>query len=47
MKKRLTSLIAFFALALEISTGAAIVNNTFIKSHKKIERGKDIEDPKL
>jgi hydroxymethylglutaryl-CoA reductase len=49
MKKRLAGLIASFALALEASTDAAIVNNTFTKSHERMGRGKDTRagDPKL
>ncbi|PYI25492.1 substrate-binding domain of hmg-CoA reductase [Aspergillus indologenus CBS 114.80] len=37
-KWRLAGLIASFALALEISTGAAIANNTFSESHQRLAR---------
>jgi NADP-dependent 3-hydroxy-3-methylglutaryl-CoA reductase len=40
MKRRLAGLIAAFALALDISTSAAIANDTFTGSHKRLARGK-------
>ncbi|KAJ5158874.1 uncharacterized protein N7500_008525 [Penicillium coprophilum] len=47
MKFRLAGLIAAFALALEISTGAAGANNTFTKSHERLARVKQGNDSKL
>lgn len=40
MKKRLAGLIAAFALALDVSTSAAIANGTFTRSHERLARGK-------
>ncbi|KAJ5291831.1 substrate-binding domain of hmg-CoA reductase [Penicillium angulare] len=40
-KGQLAGLIASFALALDISTGAALTNNTFSESHGRLARGVD------
>ncbi|CAG7939305.1 unnamed protein product [Penicillium olsonii] len=40
-KEQLAGLIASFALALEISTGAAVASNTFSESHQRLARGVD------
>jgi hydroxymethylglutaryl-CoA reductase len=46
MKRRLAGLIAAFAIALDVSTSAAIVNNTFTQSHRRLARGKIEENGK-
>jgi len=38
-KKRLAGTIASFALALDISTSAAVATNTFAESHQRLARG--------
>ncbi|KAH7108750.1 hydroxymethylglutaryl-CoA reductase [Dendryphion nanum] len=43
MKKRLAGLVACFALALDLSTVAAIANGTFTQSHERLARGKVFE----
>ncbi|KAM0363045.1 hypothetical protein ACHAO7_010946 [Fusarium culmorum] len=40
-KQRLASLIAAFALALDLSTSAAITNDTFTASHMRLGRGQE------
>ncbi|KAJ5096977.1 substrate-binding domain of hmg-CoA reductase [Penicillium angulare] len=40
-KGQLAGLIASFALALDVSTGAALTNNTFSESHGRLARGAD------
>ena len=47
MKRRLAGLAAAFALALDVSTCAAIANGTFTGSHKKLARGVADASPKL
>jgi hypothetical protein len=47
MKRRLAGLIAAFALALDVSTLAALANGTFTRSHEKLVRGKTDAPPKL
>lgn len=47
MKKRLAGLVASFALALDVSTSAAIANGTFTRSHERLARGKIVPEPKL
>ncbi|PSN58529.1 hydroxymethylglutaryl-CoA reductase [Corynespora cassiicola Philippines] len=39
-KRRLAGLIAAFALALDVSTAAAVANGTFTRSHENLARGK-------
>lgn len=39
-KRRLAGLVGAFALALDVSTSAAIANNTFAQSHATLARGK-------
>jgi hydroxymethylglutaryl-CoA reductase len=46
-KGRLAGLIASFALALDVSTVAAITNNTFAASHRKFGRSSGGTDAKL
>ncbi|KAJ5333443.1 hydroxymethylglutaryl-coenzyme A reductase family protein [Penicillium brevicompactum] len=46
-KGRLAGLIASFALALDVSTGAAVTNNTFAASHRKFGRSGDSTKAKL
>jgi hydroxymethylglutaryl-CoA reductase len=41
-KKRFAGLVGAFALALDVSTIAAITNNTFAASHASLARGKDV-----
>jgi hydroxymethylglutaryl-CoA reductase len=43
-KRRLAGLIAAFAIALDVSTSAAIVSNTFTQSHQRLARGKSDGD---
>ncbi|KAF2176728.1 hypothetical protein K469DRAFT_606158, partial [Zopfia rhizophila CBS 207.26] len=40
MKRRLAGLIASFALALDVTTSAAIANDTFTQSQERLARGK-------
>ncbi|KAL5401417.1 hypothetical protein PMIN03_011531 [Paraphaeosphaeria minitans] len=40
-KRRLAGLIGAFSLALDVSTSAAIANNTFAQSHANLARGKE------
>jgi NADP-dependent 3-hydroxy-3-methylglutaryl-CoA reductase len=47
MKRRLAGLIAAFALALDVSTAAALANGTFTQSHERLARGKLDSLPKL
>jgi NADP-dependent 3-hydroxy-3-methylglutaryl-CoA reductase len=47
MKRRLAGLIVSFALALDISTCAALASGTFTQSHKKHARGKITGAPRL
>lgn len=44
-KRRLAGLIGAFALALDVSTSAAIANNTFAQSHAALARGKQTLSP--
>lgn len=47
-KRRLAGLIGAFSLALDVSTSAAIANNTFAQSHAKLARGKrQVQSPVL
>ncbi|KAJ5185649.1 Hydroxymethylglutaryl-CoA reductase class I/II NAD/NADP-binding [Penicillium cf. griseofulvum] len=46
-KSRLAGLIATFSLALDISTAAAVANNTFSKSHEQLARAKQGNDSKI
>lgn len=39
-KRRLAGLVAAFALALDVSTAAALANGTFTQSHERLARGK-------
>ncbi|KAM0364339.1 hypothetical protein ACHAPK_010726 [Fusarium culmorum] len=41
-KQRLASLIAAFSLALDLSTSAAITNDTFTASHMRLGRGQEL-----
>ncbi|KAM0362966.1 hypothetical protein ACHAO7_010162 [Fusarium culmorum] len=41
-KQRLAGLIAAFSLALDLSTSAAITNNTFTASHMRLGRGQEL-----
>lgn len=41
-KGKLAGLIAAFALALEVSTAAAITSNTFTESHKRLARRQEV-----
>ncbi|KAH8768393.1 hydroxymethylglutaryl-CoA reductase [Diaporthe sp. PMI_573] len=42
MKGRLAGIIASFALALDLSTGAAVANDTFTQSHMRLARGEKL-----
>ena len=46
-KRRLAGLVACFALALDISTLAAVASGHFTQSHEKLARGKSEESAKL
>jgi NADP-dependent 3-hydroxy-3-methylglutaryl-CoA reductase len=46
-KRRLAGLVAAFALALDVSTCAAIASGTFTASHQRFARGEAHERPKL
>lgn len=47
MKRRLAGLTAAFALALDLSTCAAVATGTFTESHKRLARGMVDTPPKL